>query len=366
MPDGVLKKKRSDELMMGGERPFIPWNMEGPGSSVTPLFFGPPMGAKEKSVAPNPMELTGRTNGYSGFDYARRDPFVQPPMGKTVDAATRGSTSLTQTSPLPAPALGREATSFTAPTIPDLMVGGAGEEGPGFNWEVFASTFGELGAAVMGPFQDTWQAQLGKAAAKQAKEKAYSRYTDALMTGKEPDLRDASILTPEQKTAAFQIADMIEQRQLEKNMAGLEYDIKLQDLAQKREEFELDLAQRKVELGVKISEGELERGARQKLVETQERTDLAIARMASIDRAASLEQAQTQWEHEFVLQGKKDIYQRALDEAKAAISTISEYELERRVKEFNRIMRKYLGEEYQGIEEGEGAVGANADENYIP
>lgn len=349
--DGLLKKRRSDELMMGGpERPYIPWNIAGPSSPTTSLFFGP-------SEEPTKVFGGGTTRGFGvsrAFGEEPAPPVLPPaPIGKTVPASSGVSSMFVQTGAGARPApLRREVAPLEEQEVPDLASMIA-EAKPGFNWDVFASTLGQLGAAVMGPFQETWQAQLGRAAHEMAQQSAYSRYTDAVMAGREPDPRDASILTPEQKTQAFQIADMIEQRGIEKSAELLDYRTKIQKMEQDREMFDIEVAEKRKELGLRAELTREEITGRE-----------TVAGMYSADRANTLAQAQEIWDAEWEAKTDAALYAKAIKEATEKARLYDEYD-PRRVPAFNDTMRYYLGPEYKAIDEGV-PVSAGDDEKYIP
>ena len=61
-----------------------------------------------------------------------------------------------------------------------------------------ASILGQAGAAVMGPFQDSWQARMGGLASQLAQEESYGKVMAHLLEGGDLKGVDTSLLTPDQ------------------------------------------------------------------------------------------------------------------------------------------------------------------------
>lgn len=122
---------------------------------------------------------------------------------------------------------------------------------------------GTLGQAIMGPYQESWQAKVGSAAVGLSQERAYSQALSRALSGDTPSATEFSHLSPEQQTQISQVQKDNLEMKLKREKMAQDYEIKLMGLdisenarKDKLDMFRKDLGLRKRGMAVEESRAE--------------------------------------------------------------------------------------------------------------
>jgi len=116
-------------------------------------------------------------------------------------------------------------------------IGRAFKENP----DQMAYFLGQIGQAVMGQHQETWQAKLGGAGSEMAQKRAHGRYMKAIIAGEEPSGADVSILTPEQQLQGTQMGMMLETQRAETDLAKEKLELEKAKVEAQKSQFGKEL-----------------------------------------------------------------------------------------------------------------------------
>ena len=107
---------------------------------------------------------------------------------------------------------------YAAPTGQEGAI--AAEQKKQTNIDALIVALGEMGASLMGPFQESWQAQLGRTASGLARQRVFAGAMEQALAGEIPE--HTEILTPEQQIQISQAAIQKQAAGLEKEKVGIE------------------------------------------------------------------------------------------------------------------------------------------------
>lgn len=164
----------------------------------------PNVSTKSTSPTPTPQHLAAPT--------ATSTPSAKPLEPGSLGAMP-GSSGIQSNKP------SKEATPFTegyagpydAPTGQEAAI--QMEQKKQGNLDALIVALGDIGSSLMGPFQNSWQAELGKTASNMARSRVYASAMESALAGEVPDDMALGLLTPEQQV---QISQTVSQQQMRK------------------------------------------------------------------------------------------------------------------------------------------------------
>lgn len=126
---------------------------------------------------------------------------------------------------------------------PAMATQAAAEEQKRRNMDGLIIALGEMGKAVMGPYQESWQAQMGQTAADLARGRVFSDAMEQALLGQTPDAAGLALLTPEQQatisSASLQQQQQTGQQEVAERAVGVEETRQGEQAAQFKETLKL-------------------------------------------------------------------------------------------------------------------------------